>query len=129
MSRSRRAAERAHAESAPGRSISIALAGLSFASGAAALVYEILWMRRFAILFGATTPAMAVTLSTIFLGFALGSAAFGALGGRWPRPLVAYGLLELGVAAAAWFAGIAIDRFDASYPALYAAISNRPTLF
>src|SRR5262245_42112067 len=32
-----------------------------FASGAAALVYEALWMRRFSVVLGATAPATAAT--------------------------------------------------------------------
>jgi spermidine synthase len=102
---------------------------LALVSGASALVYEILWMRRFAVMFGATTPAVATALSAMFLGLALGSVGFGALGSRWRRPLVAFGLVELGIGAAVLFARFAVDRFDPFYPALYEALWNRPAVF
>ncbi len=72
-----------------------------FVSGAAALIYEVLWMRRFTVLLGATAPATAATLSALFLGIGLGSAIFGIVAARWKRPLVAFGLLEAGIAASA----------------------------
>lgn len=65
-------------------------------SGALALVYETLWMRRFTTLFGAGAPAAAATLSALFAGLALGSAWFGPRAPRWRRPLRAYAWLELG---------------------------------
>src|SRR5262245_15780463 len=71
------------------------------ASGAAALVYEVLWMRRLTVHLGATAPAAALTLSSFFLGLAIGSALFGALASRVRRPLRLFGILEAGVAVAA----------------------------
>src|SRR6185503_8882543 len=72
---------------------------LMFASGALALVYEILWLRRFTALFGATSPAVAATLAAVFLGFTMGSFVLGAAAARIRRPMRMYGLLEIGVAA------------------------------
>ena len=61
-----------------------------FLSGALALVYDVLWLRRFSVVFGATTTAMAATLTAVFLGFAVGSGRFGPrCAGQ--RPLLAYG--------------------------------------
>jgi spermidine synthase len=57
-------------------------------SGALALVYEILWMRRFAAVFGAATPAVAATLAAFFLGFTVGSLVIGARAARTPRPVM-----------------------------------------
>ena len=74
---------------------------LFFVSGALGLVYEVLWMRRLTVVFGATTVATAVTLSAFFLGLAAGSAVLGAQAWRWRRPLVAFGVLEAGVAVGA----------------------------
>ena len=58
---------------------------LAFASGATALVYEVLWTRQFIYLFGATAPAVSTTLSAIFFGFAAGNAFIGNRSARWPR--------------------------------------------
>lgn len=74
---------------------------LLFVSGGVALVYEVLWIRQFTNLFGATAPATAATLAALFFGLSLGSAVFGRFAGRIRRPLLAYGFLELGVGASA----------------------------
>ncbi len=71
---------------------------LFFASGAAALAQEVLWMRRFTELLGATAPATAATLSGVFLGLALGGFLAARFAQRVQRPLRVYGLLELGAA-------------------------------
>jgi spermidine synthase len=77
---------------------------LFFLSGALGLVYEVLWMRRFALLFGGTIVAAAATVSGFFLGVAVGSALFGARSRTWRRPLRAFGLLEGGVGLGALLA-------------------------
>ena len=74
---------------------------LVFLSGALGLVYEVLWMRHFVVVFGASTLATAATLSGFFLGLAAGSVAFGARAARWRRPLAVFGALGIGVAAGA----------------------------
>ncbi len=68
-------------------------------SGAAALVYESLWMRSFGLIFGGTTSAVAMVLVVFMGGLAFGSA----LAARRPavHPLAAYARIELGVGAAA----------------------------
>jgi len=85
----------------PGRSITIPLHALFLASGALGLIYEVLWLRRFALLFGATAPATAATLAAVFTGWGLGSLAIGARCARWRRPLRTFGWLEAGVGAGA----------------------------
>ena len=79
----------------------IALHAAFFITGAAALVYEVLWMRRFTVALGATAPATAATLSALFLGLALGSALFGSVAARARRPLRLFAWLEAGVGIAA----------------------------
>ena len=43
-------------------------------SGAAALVYQSLWMRSFGLIFGGTTSTVAMVLAVFMGGLALGSA-------------------------------------------------------
>src|SRR6476619_485610 len=83
------------------RPVGWALHLLVFSSGALALGYEILWMRRFAAVFGATEPAVAATLAAVFLGFTAGSLVIGAHAHRARRPLRVYGLLEIGAGVGA----------------------------
>lgn len=65
-------------------------------SGAAGLVYEVVWLRQLMLVFGSTLYATSAILSTFMGGLALGAYA----GGRWidrraHRPLAVYGVLEL----------------------------------
>lgn len=75
---------------------------LFFASGASGLLYEVVWTRSLALHFGATAPSLAAVLSTCMGGLSLGSALAARWAQRLARPLRAYGLLELGIAALAW---------------------------
>jgi len=68
-----------------------------FVSGAAGLVYQVLWTRQLALIFGVTTYAVATVLATFMGGLALGSYLFGARSDRYRNPLVAYGILEIGI--------------------------------
>jgi spermidine synthase len=80
-------------------SVARALPRLVAVSGAAALVYESLWMRSFGLIFGGTTAAVAMVLSVFMGGLALGSALVARRTAR--HPLRAYARVELGVGAAA----------------------------
>jgi len=83
------------AESAPSARPLVPLLLLFLLSGATGLLYEVLWMRRLTLVFGATQLAIATVLSAFMLGLALGAAAAGRIVDRRPDLLRAYGLLEL----------------------------------
>ena len=68
-----------------------------FLSGAAALVYEVVWMRMLTQIFGSTAYAVATVLAAFMAGLALGSYVFGRLAERRKNLLRLYGVLELGV--------------------------------
>jgi spermidine synthase len=72
-----------------------------FLSGAAGLIYQTAWSQRFAQVFGASELAVATVLAAYMAGLAVGAAAAGRLEGRVRRPVLVYGLLELGIAAGA----------------------------
>lgn len=72
---------------------------LFFVSGLTGLVYQVLWLRQFTLIFGATAYASSAVLSTFMGGLALGSYWAGRRADRWlDSPLRAYGRLELGIA-------------------------------
>src|SRR5918992_1453332 len=79
------------------------LAVLFFLSGAAALVYQVLWLRLMGLVFGITVHAATTVLASFMSGLALGSIAAGRLAPRLRRPLLWFGAAELliGVAALA----------------------------
>lgn len=109
----------------------LVVAGYAFAfvSGAAALVYEVLWVRRFVSLFGATAPAASATLSALFLGLAAGSLLVGRRSARWRRPLRAYGILEVCIASGAMLVIPALGLYERVYPAIYNGSFNHPLVF
>ena len=72
------------------------------ATGAAGLIYEVVWFKFLGTIFGVTTLATSTVLAVFMGGLAIGAAIAARVGDRWERPLFAYGVLEtvLGVLAA-----------------------------
>src|ERR1041384_7125174 len=68
---------------------------LFFCSGAAALIYEILWSKYLSLLLGSTVQAQTVVLAAFMGGLALGNKIFGSRADRSVHPLVIYGYLEI----------------------------------
>lgn len=66
-------------------------------SGAAGLIYEIVWMRMLGLVFGHTVFAVTTVLAAFMAGLALGASLFGKLIDRRGGPLQLYGLLEAAV--------------------------------
>src|SRR6185503_13244860 len=91
-----------------------------FLSGGASLVYEIVWARRLALVFGGSHLAVTTVLAVFMGGLALGSFLLGRAAGRAHRPLRLYGLLELGIA----LGGLAFFLLMALYPALYGPLAR-----
>ena len=72
-----------------------------FVSGFAGLLYETAWTREFSFVFGTSNLAVATVLAAYMGGLSLGAAIAARLMHRIRRPVLAYGLLELGIAASA----------------------------
>ncbi len=68
-----------------------------FFSGAAGLIYEVVWTRMLTQIFGNTTYAIATVLSSFMAGLALGSYWFGRIADRGKNDFLLYGILEAGV--------------------------------
>jgi spermidine synthase len=100
------------------------LLALFFASGFAGLVYELLWVRELALVFGNTAQSAATTLAVFFLGLSAGQRAAGRRAARARHPLKVYATLEALVAATAgtYFAAPALYR--AFLPGLFAWFGN-----
>ena len=71
----------------------IILVGFGF-SGAAALIYEVVWTRALSIILGSTTYALSTLLSTFMAGLAIGGFIGGRLADRGKNLLMIFGLLE-----------------------------------
>jgi predicted membrane-bound spermidine synthase len=74
---------------------------LVFASGSAALVFQVAWMRELRLVFGATTAAVAAVLAIFMAGLGIGSAVLGKRADRVANPLRMYGWLEVAIALSA----------------------------
>src|SRR5580704_12211088 len=70
-----------------------------FLSGAAGLIYQVVWSKALGLVFGHTAYAVATVLAVFMGGLACGSAWFGRWSEHKDRPIAAYGWIELGVAA------------------------------
>jgi spermidine synthase len=79
------------------------LCGCFVFSGVAALIYQTAWTRQFAIVFGTSELAVATVLAAYMGGLALGAALAEKFLARVVRPVLTYGLLELGIAGSAIF--------------------------
>jgi spermidine synthase len=101
---------------------------LLFFSGFAALVYQVLWMRDLAILFGNSAHAAAIDLAVFFGGLALGAALFARVASRVTNPLRIYGLLELGIAVSALLFFGATGMHDWLYAPIYQRFDGEPAV-
>ena len=79
-----------------------------FASGFAALIYQVVWQRSLFTIFGINTEAVTVVVTVFLLGLGLGSIAGGILSRIVRHPLLLFALSEFGIAA---FGLISLDLF------------------
>ena len=68
---------------------------LFLASGAAALIYQIVWFKQLQLVLGSSTYSVSVTIASFFLGLSLGGWLGGRFADRVRRPLRTYAVLEL----------------------------------
>jgi spermidine synthase len=94
------------------------MAALLFASGAAALVYETLWVRQLGRVVGVEVHAISIALSAFFAGLALGGASLGRLADRVRRPIRLYACLEAGAALLGLLSTLALARSAPLFVAL-----------
>lgn len=100
------------------------VAALLFGSGACALVYQVVWLREFRLVFGASTAASAAVLAIFIFGLGAGALFIGPRADRRRAPLLFYARLEtlIALSAAATPALLALVR------ASYVALGGTPAL-
>jgi spermidine synthase len=91
-----------------------------FLSGAAALMYEVVWVRSLSLVFGGTHLAVTSVLAVFMGGLALGSYGIGSLVDRIKKPLRLYGYLEIGIGVSA-MAFVALMQV---YPSIYIFLAH-----
>ena len=72
-----------------------------FLSGAAGLIYQIVWVRMLSLIFGNTTYAVAMVVAGFLSGLALGSYLWGKMVDHAASPVRMYIRLEIGIAISA----------------------------
>ena len=103
---------------------------LLFLSGAAALVYEVVWLRTASLHLGATSTAIGIVVSTFLGGLALGSL----LGGRWAdrnpgRLLLGYAAIEAFIAVSGILVEPLLSLLTPALGGLYRAGGESSLLF
>lgn len=96
-----------------------ALMALFFVSGAAGLVYEVVWMRQLSLFLGVSVHAVSATLVAFMAGLGAGAAVFGRWFDRGLAPARTYALLEFGVGAYALAFPWIMDALEHVYAALH----------
>ena len=98
---------------------------MAAASGAASLAYQVVWMRRLALVFGSTTLATSTVLAAFLGGLALGACIWGLVADLRPQSTVTiFAAIEIGTGlyglASMWvFRGV-----QAIYAAAYPSLAN-----
>jgi spermidine synthase len=100
---------------------------LFVASGAAGLVYQVVWSRELVLVFGNTTQAVATIVTAFMAGLGFGSLAGGRLADTSARPLRLYGLVELAVATMAALLPFAFHGLAELYRGVWPSLVERPT--
>ena len=73
------------------------VAACFLASGAAGLIYQVVWARYLALFLGHTSYAVVAVLAAFMGGLAIGNAGIGAWADRTAKPLAVYAWLEIGI--------------------------------
>src|ERR1700722_5132128 len=90
-----------------------------FFSGAAGLIYQVVWSKALGLVFGHTAYAVATVLAVFMAGLASGSAWLGPWSERQDRPIAIYGWIEIGVAATGAISLAGLAGVRAAYVAAY----------
>jgi spermidine synthase len=92
---------------------------LFFASGVCGLIYQVLWLRMLALVFGVTVYAASTVLAAFMAGLATGSAIADRVIARVRRPLVVFGVAEILIGVSALLTPVALEAATALYARLY----------
>lgn len=97
-------------------------------SGAAGLVYEVVWARQLVLVFGNTSHAVSAILVGFFGGMAIGSAFGGRLADRMKNPLKLFGFLEIGIAVIVLLTPMTFGYINQIYRVAFGSLEHSPAL-
>ncbi len=104
----------------------VAVVAIFVLSGAAGLIYEVVWARQLVLVFGNTTQAISAILTGFFAGMAIGSVVGGRIADRIPRTLRLYGFIELALGLLAIATPILFRLLHEVYRAAYGSLEGAP---
>ena len=103
-----------------------AVLGIFILSGAAGLIYEIVWARQLVLVFGNTTQAVSAILTGFFGGMAIGSVVGGRVADRIRSPLFLYGLIELLLVVIVLATPLTFTLIGEVYRGVYGGLESSP---
>ena len=104
----------------------LAVFAIFLLSGAAGLIYEVVWARQLVLVFGNTTQAVSAILTGYFGGLAIGSVVGGRIADRVRRPLRLYGALELTLVVVVLITPLLFRGLHQVYRAGYTTLADEP---
>jgi spermidine synthase len=93
--------------------------GVFVVSGAAGLMYQVIWSRQLVLVFGNTTEAIGTIVTAFMAGLGLGGLVGGLIAPRLRRPLLVYGLVELCIGGAALMMPRGFQAVAGAYSSAY----------
>ncbi|HXH06275.1 MAG TPA: fused MFS/spermidine synthase, partial [Vicinamibacterales bacterium] len=97
-------------------------------SGAAAIIYQLVWLRRLGLVFGVTVHAATAVLAAFMAGLALGSLAAGRLADRVRAPFGWFGGVEILIGVSALATPVLLTLLHDLSPVMHAWADDRPAV-
>jgi spermidine synthase len=98
--------------------------GVFTASGAAGLMYQVVWSSQLVVIFGNTTEAIGTIVTAFLAGLGLGGLIGGLIAPRLRHPLRMYGAVEVAVGAAALLVPVGFQGIAGIYSSAYDTTSG-----
>ena len=89
-----------------------------------ALVYQVMWLRLLALVFGVTVYAASTVLAGFMAGLGIGSFAAGRLATRITRPLAAFGIAEVLVGITAFASPVVLDALTRVWVSIHPSLPD-----
>ncbi|GIW08327.1 MAG: hypothetical protein KatS3mg060_3132 [Dehalococcoidia bacterium] len=93
-------------------------------SGASGLIYQVIWFRVLGLIFGVSVHATSAVLAAFMAGLAVGSVVTGRFADRIKRPLLAYGIVEIGIGVFGLSSLWALELLQPIYKALALSVTD-----
>lgn len=101
---------------------------LAVLSGAAALVYQVAWVKMLALTFGSTTGAAAAVIGGFMAGMGIGARTYEHLHRRFSNAFGLYGIIELGIVGSTAFVTMSLYALPEVYAAVAGSLADSSAL-